>query len=142
MEELHQITGSSKVLVVSVLIKNTDLGWESAGSWASRLFSSFFARFHLRGHSPTVVPLFLHFSLSILPSFLRFARFRVIDILLTTKELEVRREMAQNAKAWPFFRFSLSRSRSCGNLQQSTKCAWPHNLSPQSKTLRRATARV
>ena len=74
-----------------------------------------------------------------LPSFLRFARFRVIGIPLAMMGLEVHRETAQNAKAWPFFRSILSRSRSCVYLQPSTQYAWSLDLSPQSITLRRAT---
>ena len=74
-----------------------------------------------------------------LPSFLRFARFRAIGIPLAMMGLEVHRETAQNAKAWPFFRSSLTRSRSCVYLQPSTQYAWSLDLSPQSITLRRAT---
>ena len=41
--------------------------------------------------------------------------------------LKVRRETAQIAKGWPSFRSSLTRSRSCGYLHQSTKYTWSLN---------------
>ena len=40
-----------------------------------------------------------------LPTFLRFARFRAICILLPTIGLQVCRETAQSAKGWPFLLF-------------------------------------
>ena len=58
---------------------------------------------------------------------MRFARFRVIDISLALIGLQVCRETAQIAKGWPSFRSSLSRSRSCGYLHQSTKHTWTLN---------------
>ena len=47
-----------------------------------------------------------------LPTFLRFARFRIVGISLSVIGLQVRRETAQIAKGWPSFRSSLPRSRS------------------------------
>ena len=38
-----------------------------------------------------------------LPTFLRFARFRVIGISLSVIGLQVRRETVQSAKGWPSF---------------------------------------
>ena len=74
-----------------------------------------------------------------LPTVLRFARFRVTGILVALIELMVSRETAQTAKGWPFFRASLTRSRSCGDLHQSTRCAWSHDHVMQAKSRRRAT---
>ncbi len=90
-------------------------------------------------------PHILHFSLFTfysplgLPPVLRFARFRVMSISLALIGLSVRRETAQTAKGWPSFRASLSRSRSCGYLRQSTKRACSLDQPPKAKRRRRAT---
>ena len=74
-----------------------------------------------------------------LPTFFRFARFRVMGVSSALIVLELGRETAQTEKGWPSFRSSLSRSRSCRYLRQSTECTCSLDLSPQSTTLRRAT---
>ena len=81
-----------------------------------------FARFHLRRHSPTVLAeaAVTHFGL---PTFLRFARSRVIGIPMAMIVLEIGRETAQTAKGWPFS-VPASRGRAlaviCNNQQSAS----------------------
>ena len=109
------------------------------GCWevCSRFFSSHSPVFNCREYCPTVAgSVGTDFGL---PTVLRFVRFRVSWISLSLTVLQVRRETAQTAKAWPSFRSSLTRSRSFKYLRQSTRHACSPTRLPQSITLRRAT---
>ena len=73
-----------------------------------------------------------------LPAVLRFARFRVIGIPLVLVGLEVKRETAQTAKAWPSFRSSLSRARSCKTCNRQHKALVPLTTRQKRNTETRA----
>ena len=140
-EKLEHNLGSSEFLVVSEIIKNT----EPPSAGARRVLGGLLRDLkQLKARVQLLPTLSDSGGRSVrppfgLPTVLRFARFRVMDISLSVIELQVRRETAQIAKGWPFFRASLTRSRSCSYLRQSTRHACSLDLSPQSTMLRRAT---
>ena len=87
------------------------MGWECAGRLASHEHADLLPGFNWNRHCPTVLAEVGARNFG-LPTVLRFARFRVTGILVALIELMVSRETAQTAKGWPFFRASLTRSRS------------------------------
>ena len=95
--------------------------WEDAGRFASRRFSSFFARFSFWRHYPTVLvggccPRLWPDDVDRFPQFSAIAKKRLficIQMMPKTAEID---------QGWPSFRASLTRSRSCTirNSRQST----------------------
>ena len=103
-----------------------------------RDLKQFTARVQFEEHCPTVVAAEAVTPFG-LPTFFRFARFRVMGISVALIVLELGRETAQTEKGWPSFRSSLSRPRSCDYPRQLTKYACSLDQSPKAKRRRRAT---
>ena len=108
---------------------------------ASRFFSIFQPGSNCRGHGPTVCgrrpPTTLGFQR--LADFRGFRPLRKSDVPIAFKS---RRKRQKSTKVGHSGCYHLPRSRLCGYLRQSTRCACSPDLTPQSMTLRRANAGV